>query len=57
MNAAISNLDTDQVCPYLGLAGDPATHYAQPSGALQERVVAGHLDLVIDRAHPRIFPG
>ena len=33
MNAAISNLDTDQVCPYLGLAGDPATHYAQPSGA------------------------
>jgi LysM repeat protein len=25
--------DANEVCPYLGLAGDPATHYAFPSGA------------------------
>lgn len=39
--SAPSGATTDQACPYLGLAGDPASHFAFPSGA-QRCHAGGH---------------
>lgn len=48
MTAALPVGAADQVCPYLGLLDDPATHYAFPSSA--QRCHAGRRPAEMDQA-------
>jgi hypothetical protein len=48
MTAAADGGRQVNVCPYLGVAGDPATHYSYPSAA--QRCHAGRQPLDIDQA-------